>query len=438
MNPVSTYSFLMSQQMIMTDTAQLSEKLSTQLSTGKRAVDLADNPDRERILDLTMSKNNRDSYVKSSTLGELVTSQYTISLTHLETLTNNALKAVQGLRTTFTGIPTPSNSTIQQQIDALAKFTQLGASIDQTMVDTKITLNEKSSSGDGYLYSGLRSPTTSPIPTWTLPPVSDLTALPYFLPANPTLAGDLLPHPTDKTTIPGYNDPASPASALTRYNPATLAISPSSPVAPPAVPTVDVDFYAGPIATAAGVSPRVVTGLPVYDSDYGTHQKFTDPASAAFDATGASVARLRNTAYGSQKLTIDDNETIGINITSNDAAFQDMINGLRAAKTACDQAGNYSTTDRDNFMDLAYSYLSKGLNGIRLLEQKNTIADTAMKNKVKIHTESLDVINTRLDQLVGVDTTSVTVQLATANNQLQASYKATATLLGMSLMNYLK
>jgi len=50
----------------------------------------------------------------------------------------------------------------------------------------------------------------------------------------------------------------------------------------------------------------------------------------------------------------------------------------------------------------------------------------------------LGVIDTRLNSLIGIDTTQVTVELATANNQLQASYKATASLLGLSLLNFLR
>lgn len=389
MNPVSTYSFLLSQQMIMTNTAQLSQKLSNQLSTGKKATDLAENQDRERILNLSLVKNNREGYVKSCTLGELVTSQYTISLKHIETLASNALKAIEGLRTTFTGIA--STGAAQQNIDALNQFTSLGNTINQTMVDTQISLNEKSASGDGYLYSGLRTPTSSPNPTWTNPPVQDLTKLPYFL---------------------GTNQPVQVPQQIPGYDPPNVII-------PPAITGVGV-------VAVDPISSLINTNLPVYDSDYVTLQ------------TSTNQKQLVNWAYGKQSITIDDNESVGINITSTDPAFQNMINGLRAAKTACDNAGTYSTADRDAYMDLAYSNLLKSVDGIRILEQQNTVTDTAMQTKSKLHNDSLNIINTRLDELIGVDTTSVTVQLATANNQLQASYKATATLLGMSLMNYLK
>ena len=68
MQPVSTYSSLLAQTNVMTSTSQLSQKLSYELSSGKKAVDLADNPDRQVILDLTLTKNSREAYVKSCAL----------------------------------------------------------------------------------------------------------------------------------------------------------------------------------------------------------------------------------------------------------------------------------------------------------------------------------------------------------------------------------
>ena len=101
-------------------------------------------------------------------------------------------------------------------------------------------------------------------------------------------------------------------------------------------------------------------------------------------------------------------------------------------------------------MSQAFSFLTRAINGgldqtnntwdggLRDLEQKNSLTELSMQTKADTHNANLNIINTRLDQLVGIDTTTVTVDLATANTQLQASYKATASLLGMSLMNYLK
>ena len=120
------------------------------------------------------------------------------------------------------------------------------------------------------------------------------------------------------------------------------------------------------------------------------------------------------------------------------STFQDLINGLRAAKTAADQAGTYTTGDRDTFVNLAYSNLNKALDGIRALENQNSLTDATLQNKAAQHTTDLNMIGTRLNDLVGVDTTTVTVELAAANNQLNASYKVTSTMLGLSLMNYLK
>ena len=416
MQPLSTYSSLLTQNNIMINTTLLTTKLSNELSTGKRALDLADNPDRLTVLDLTQTKNDKSSFLKSCTLGQITTSQYTVSLQHIEKVATTALKSVQDLMSASKGRPSPSGSTIPTEQDMLNQYSALSNTITQALADMTISLNEQSSSGGGYLYSGLRNP--SGIPTYSVPPVRDLTTLPYFL-------GDVAEIPAN-TTLPQW--PPAPATAV---------VPPTGPLAgPPFTAAVD------PITTATATVPpqpgQEGLDLPTYDSDYAK----ADPAPP--------LPTLLSMAWGTQKLTIDTNETVNLNINSTDPTFQTLINGLRAAKTAADQAGTYSTDVRDLYMNKAFSYLTKALNGgpdpnsghwiggIRGLEQKNSLTELAIQTKSDLHTTDLNLINQRLDLLVGVDSTTVTVQLATANNQLQAAYKVTASLLSMSLINYLK
>ena len=385
MQPLSTYSSLLTQNNIMINTSLLTTKLSNELSTGKRALDLADNPDRLTVLDLTQSKNDKAAYVKSCTLGQITTSQYTVSLQHIEKVATTALKSVQDLMSASNGLPSPNGSTIPSEQNMLSQYS--------TLSNTIISLNEQSSSGGGYLYSGLRNP--SGVPTYTLPPVRDLNTLPYF-----TSASGIAANPPDPVTA--YPTPPTPAGSV------------------------------DPTVTAAGPD------LPSYDSDYGKA------------APAAPLPTQLSMAWGVQQLTIDTKETVNLNISSTNPAFQNLVNGLRAAKTAADQAGTYTTTERDGFMHQAFSYLTRAINGgidpttntwnggVRDLEQKNSLTELQIQTKSDLHTTDLNIINQRLDSLVGVDSTTVTVQLATANNQLQAAYKVTASLLSMSLINYLK
>ena len=422
MQPLSTYSALLTQNNAMINTSKLTTKLSQELSTGQRAVDLADNPDRQTVLDLTMTKNDKEAYVKSCTLGQITTSQYTVSLQHIESIATTALKSVQDLMSGTHGLTSTNNP---NDSGILSQYKTLSTTITTALQDLTISLNEQSSSGGGYLYGGLRAP--SGIPTYSLPPVRDLNTLPYFSSSDGTAA-----------------NPASPATPYSAND--------------PAYGVVQVD----PTVTASGgLNP----GLPVYDANFNPsgatlNGVVAQAVSPATTAGGQAMPTPIDMAWGVQKLTIDSKETVNLNITSTAPAFQNLINGLRAAKTAADQAANYvgpvdangnpTSIDRDKFMSLAFSSLTRSINGgldptnntwdagLRDLEQQNSLTELSMQTKSQVHTNDLNVINTRLDSLVGVDTTTVTVQLATANNQLQASYKATASLLGMSLMNYLK
>ena len=412
----------------MINTSLLTTKLSQELSMGVKAVDLADNPDRQTILDLTKTKNDRDTYVKSCTLGQIVTSQYTVSLKHIETVATTAQKAVQGLMSSSAGLPSaPFTSTDSSVQSMLSQYSSLSQTITQALNDMTISLNEQSSSGDGFLYSGLRNPYG--IPTYTLPPVRDLNSLPYFQP----------------TTAPLAPGPADPVANIPNTNPPVPYITNPNNVAGSVDPLV---------TSPTGVNP----GLPLYDADFGI------AATTATTTVGAQALPDQITmAWGVQKLTIDTKETVTLNVSATAPAFQNLINGLRAAKTAADQAGSYTTADRDAYMNQAYSCLTRAIsggidtypninpataglanpftiwdNGIRGLEQQNSLSELSIQTKSNGHTADLNIINSRLDSLIGIDATPVTVQLATANNQLQAAYKSTASLLSMSLLNYLK
>ena len=433
MQPLSTYSSLLTQNNIMINTSLLTTKLGNELSTGKKAVDLADNPDRLAILDLTQTKNDKEAYVKSCTLGQITTAQYTNSLSHIESIATTALKQIQSLIGATQGQVSSSTTGIPGDQDRLNLFTNLSQTITQSLNDLTISLNERTSTGNGYLYAGLRSPSGEL--NYTLPPVRDLNSLPYF---------------------------AAPSGAV--LTPEHPSPTPSAAYAAAPVPSADptgVDAMSTPPQFSNPVATPVP--LPSYDSDYGK----TDPA--------APLPTLAQMAWGVQKLTIDTTETVNASINSTDPVFQNLVNGLRAAKTAADQSDydtvgktvggvavppptGFTVADRDHYMSVAYSCLTAALNGARVsstdqstgaattvwsggirgLEQQNSLSDLSIQTKSNLHTKDLDAINTRLDSLVGVDATTVTVQLATANNQLQAAYKVTASLLSMSLINYLK
>ncbi len=207
MQALSTYSALLTQNNIMINTSLLTTKLSNELSTGKKAVDLADNPDRLTILDLTTTKNDKDSYVKSCTLGQITTSQYDVSLKHIESIATTALKSVQDLMGSSASLPSPIGSIIPSEQDTLSQYDALSQTITQALSDTTISLNEQSSSGGSYLYSGLRNP--SGVPTYTVPSVRDLNTLPYFSSPSgiaPNPPDPLTPYPTPPTP-PGAPDP---------------------------------------------------------------------------------------------------------------------------------------------------------------------------------------------------------------------------------------
>ena len=407
MQPVSTYGAIQTQINTMNATSQLSQKLSTELSTNSQGTDLADNTNRSQVISLTSSKDQINSYISSCNLGSITTSLYTNSLSNILSIAQNALKTVQSMQGSYTGQPSPvpSAQTTQTQADAYSAFQTLGDSINQMMSETTIALNEQSPTG-AYLYAGLRNPTSDPPKTaagknaYNLPPVVDLTQLPYFASSDGTLPGATAPSPANPTTVASYT---------------------------PAAGSPDPSYATTQTANPGAMDPVTTSpNLPLYDTDYNT------------DAPVGNYSKASTLAWGTQKVTIDQGQTQTLNITSNNPAFQDLVNGLRAAKTAADQAGNYSTSDRDSFLSQSYSALSKAVLGLEGLQQTNGLSQLAFQSSSQTHSNTLTLVTTQLDTDVAVNTTTVTAQLASVNNQLQSSYKVTSELLNMSLLNYLK
>lgn len=390
MQPISSYSLVNRQTQTITNTRSLALMFTEQMSTGRKSVDIADNEQRIQILDLRASQRNINSYSQSIALGLTTTAVYKTSLTGIEKIATDAFDRIRNVKSFMTGRAS-SNLADPVELDLYNKYQDLGQFIGQAMTELGNALNEKN--GDLYLYGGARYPNasaTQPVPNYAGPPVRPLTSLPYL--HSPNVA----------------NNPASPAPA-------------GYPAPNDAAAAIDT------LAAATVVSPV----LPEYDTDFGA---VSPPVGANPPGPYPAQGTL---AWNSQQLTIDTNRTVNIGITSTNSAFQDLIYGLRAAYTASQQAANYPTADRDAYIDNAMGAFSRAVDGLRTLSNQNELTDLAMQAKDKQHKNNNGVLTKRLEGLEGIDTAEVAMKLNQANTQLEASYKATATLLNMSLMNYL-
>ena len=99
MTSISTLAFVRRQLDAINDTRKQSETYSLQLSTGRKAVDLADNPDRLQILDLRSVKTSRESYLNTITMATTTVNANKLALDHLTDLATKLLSNV----TTVTG-----------------------------------------------------------------------------------------------------------------------------------------------------------------------------------------------------------------------------------------------------------------------------------------------------------------------------------------------
>jgi len=396
--PISTLGFINQQLDAITSGRKLVDTYSLQMSTGKKAVDLADNPDRLQILDLRSLKTSRESYLTSITMATTTVNANKLALDHLTDLATKLLAQV----TTIAG-GTSTFDPAKPNFDPTQQFNQLSSYVNSVSSEVTATLNEKI--GDSYLFGGSRSS----LP-YSTPPVVDLT--------NKSLVPDF----STVYTTPQVDDPLN----LTPAN-ASSSASYVAPVGPP---------------PKYNPTTSALQNLPIYDADVN-------------QATPAAPLQSRDKqAWLSPKVTIDEGQSVDYRFTSVDPTFQQLINGIRAARTAADNASTLSVADRNSYLQLAVSSLNKALYGdtnnpaitaprpatlgLRGMGSKNDLTLVTLNTKQDYHNQTINLVTSKLDSLEGINDTEVAVKLSAANYQLEASYKATSSMLGLSLMNYLK
>ncbi|MBI3419223.1 MAG: hypothetical protein HY053_03725, partial [Proteobacteria bacterium] len=174
-------------------------------------------------------------------------------------------------------------------------------------------------------------------------------------------------------------------------------------------PVANLNGLAAPTNTTIVATPT----LPEYDS-----------AAPGADAT----------SYTQTSVKIDDSFTITYGISSNDAAFQNLILGLRWAYQATQETTDAAfTTDMDN----ARSLLDTGITSMRSLHGQVASNLAQFEATKKIQTDFLSDALGQIDDIQNADPAKVATEISFAQAQLQASYSVTAKIASLSLVNFL-
>jgi flagellar hook-associated protein 3 FlgL len=189
-------------------------------------------------------------------------------------------------------------------------------------------------------------------------------------------------------------------------------------------PVVDLSTLTTPTTPSAFTLASGTTNpptIPDYDSAYAS----TNPPG---QVTSASPY------YGSVQSNISDTQTLSYGITSNNDAMQQLVYALQQA--AGGAAATNSTT-ASSFMSNALSAVNSAISGLNDLTQQNATNQNTVTTEQDAQNQAVSTLQTQLSDLTQVDPATVATELTQLENQLQGTYKATASLLNLSLLNYL-
>jgi flagellar hook-associated protein 3 FlgL len=189
-------------------------------------------------------------------------------------------------------------------------------------------------------------------------------------------------------------------------------------------PTVDLTQLAVPTTPSAIVlasGSATPPTIPDYDTDYAS----TSPPGVV--ASGTPY-------YAQQTVTISASETVSFGVSADDPSIQQLVYAMQQAEAATTTT---SSADSAQFLANAKSAVATAITGLTTLSQQNSGAESTVTNATTLQKTSLSTLQTQLGNLTQVDSATVATELTSVENQLQGTYKATSTLLNLSLLNYL-
>jgi len=181
-------------------------------------------------------------------------------------------------------------------------------------------------------------------------------------------------------------------------------------------PVVDLSTLSG--TPSWPFTPTTSPTLPNYDSEY-------NPPTTTTDAS----------AFTQDSVTIDNNFSVQYGITSNSAAFQQLVAGLQFINAATQSGVSAATYQTD--MSNAGSLLTTALTGIQALNTNVASNQNILKQETTTQNADISTLQSQISDLQQVNVAQVGAEINTLQTQLQASYSATASLEQLSILKYL-
>lgn len=183
----------------------------------------------------------------------------------------------------------------------------------------------------------------------------------------------------------------------------------------------------------------IFSGTRYGSKPIGDIKTLTNPPAEVFPATSptlppydASAPGSNAQAYTKDSVAIDDSLSLAYGIPSTDSAIQNLMQGMRYAYAATQDASNYQT-----YMGQAQTYLKTALDGIRSLRAQVAGNQKILSDTQNSQQGTIDLLETQINNIRNTDINEVSVKINAYNTQLQASYAATSKLINLSILDYL-
>jgi flagellar hook-associated protein 3 FlgL len=141
---------------------------------------------------------------------------------------------------------------------------------------------------------------------------------------------------------------------------------------------------------------------------------------------------------------VDQGLSVDYSITASDPAFQTLLQGLYTLAALPQPSGPtaappaLSDSQFDATASAAASTISQGLSQLSSLTEKNGRNEQFLTDERNTHDATLTVLQTQIDDIEQVNIADASTRLTQLRTQLEASFRITASLSGLTLVDFLK
>jgi flagellar hook-associated protein 3 FlgL len=178
----------------------------------------------------------------------------------------------------------------------------------------------------------------------------------------------------------------------------------------------------------------------------GTTGGYDDPLQVVPDSAPSPQPAYLNTASGADvqnfydynevSMYVDDNEKVSYGVSAVESGFQRLIDAVVRFRDASQDLG----TDDENYqvrIDDAMKQLNLAISELKSIASRNGYKQQHLTEVQDRHSRVTDLLKIRISGIQDADTAEVSVNIASLQTALEASYTITNETLSLSLVNYL-